>query len=253
MATAKPQTTIPTLYNMAHSQSMRVHWALHEVLLANPSFKFNVKNYPRSRPSHKDLFVHDPLGKAPQLVLETVDGSPPPLIQVRPGDLTESRLIIEYINNNYAGGMWTPDSEEDKLRDTFFTEYARATVMMKVDFGTIFAVLPLVTPWPFSWLSHAVTYPLLTHFKSEYVDIYQILEDALSDEKPWFGGKKLGLSDLNLIFAMDTVKQKGWFDGTKFPKLQDWLERVHKREAYRAALAYEIKENGKYDLVKYGQ
>lgn len=71
------------------------------------------------------------------------------------------------------------------------------------------------------------------------------MEDALSDAKPWFSGKRHGLADFNMIFAMDVASQRGYFVGERYPKVQGWLGRVHGLEGYKRAL----EKGGRYDLV----
>lgn len=92
----------------------------------------------------------------------------------------------------------------------------------------------------FSW-------PFKNHFLNDIKLYYQYMEDALSDEKPWFGGKKRGLADFNMIFGMDMASQRGYFDGKKYPKVQGWLDRIHALPAYKRAL----EKGGKYNLKSF--
>lgn len=48
-----------------------------------------------------------------------------------------------------------------------------------------------------------------------------------------------------MIFAMDVAAQRGYFDGTKYPRVKEWLGRVHGLEGYKRAL----EKGGRYDLV----
>lgn len=73
---------------------------------------------------------------------------------------------------------------------------------------------------------------------------FQYMEDALTDEKPWFSGKSKGLADLNMSCPMDMSFQRGYFDGEKFPKVRDWLDRLHNLPAYKRAL----EKGGKYNF-----
>ncbi|KAF2811110.1 uncharacterized protein BDZ99DRAFT_562038 [Mytilinidion resinicola] len=57
-----------------------------------------------------------------------------------------------------------------------------------------------------------------------------LMEDALTDERPWFAGAKMGLSDINMVWPMDVPSQRGYFDAKKFPKVTyftgKWATRV---------------------------
>lgn len=143
---------------------------------------------------------------------------------------------------------WTPDNEEDLKREKFFDEFARATVTMKVDFATIFDVLPRFLPWPLNHVVGLLVKLMVNHWMDDLRPIFQILDDALSDEKPWFGGTKICLSDFDTSFRIDTAVQNKWIDTEKYPKLIDWHRRVQEREAYKEALEGGIG----YNLVTYG-
>jgi glutathione S-transferase len=87
----------------------------------------------------------------------------------------------------------------------------------------------------------------VNHFLGDLRDIFQIMEEGLSEEKWWFAGNRMGLADFNMSFGMDMASARGCFDGKKYPNVQTWLEKIHAREAYKKAL-----EKGcGYDLVNF--
>jgi len=101
------QKTSPTLYNLPSSAAHRVLWALEELAGTN-GLKYNVKNFARRRPGFlaaKDLKAIFPLGKSPILTLEPVEGEPDQTYQTIPNVLTESRLILQFISDNYSNGI----------------------------------------------------------------------------------------------------------------------------------------------------
>lgn len=90
-----------------------------------------------------------------------------------------------------------------------------------------------------------LTKPLVGYFVGELTCGLQIMEDALSDEMPWFSGKRMGLADLNMSFPMDMAIQRGYCDMKKFPKIGEWYKRYTESPAYKRAL-----EKGEvYDLA----
>jgi glutathione S-transferase len=238
------QKTIPTLYKLSSSMAHRVHWALEELASTN-GLKYHLKTFTRRAAAlSQELKTVFPLGKSPILTLEPVDGSPDKTYQILPNTLTEARLILQFISDNYSNGIWVPESEEDKMRDIFFQEFANSTVLFKVDAINLFEVIPMMLPFPFQYLTLLMVKPIKMYFSSDMHTIFQILEDALSEERPWFAGKKLGLSDFNMSFAMDIAVQKGYFDMKKYPKLAKWHDTVLNRPAYQTALV----TGGVYDL-----
>ena len=85
------------------------------------------------------------------------------------------------------------------------------------------------------------------HFMNDLTVIYQLLEDALSEERPWSSGKKLGLADLTMIFPMDRATGGGCIQLEKYPKLAKWHDTVINRPAYKRAL----EKGGPYDLATF--
>ncbi|KAF1970214.1 hypothetical protein BU23DRAFT_217770 [Bimuria novae-zelandiae CBS 107.79] len=228
-----PQSTIPTLHNLAHSQAHsqghRCLWMLEELQdtdPTDPTFQFNLRNYPRQIPYNKDLLGVFRLGKAPIMTLKTPSGSPPALVQFQPGVLTESKLILEFINEEYASSRWTPATPEDQRRDRFYNELATATLSQKTDFTLLFEVLAQLALWPLSWVYRVLGLSMRMRFKADLLPVFQLLDDALSGEKPWFGGKDIGVSDFNMSWGMDVAVQRGYCDLKRYDKLRGWFERV---------------------------
>lgn len=231
----KQQTTIPTVYNLSSSKAISALWALEE--LADAGIKYKVVNLPRRGiDSYKVLKSQFPLGKSPTVTLERIGGEQDVTYQIIPNVLTETRLILQFFSDHYTDGVWVPESEEDKRRDTFFQEFAHGTFITKVDGILLFEVIPKMLFFPMRYLTLLMVLPIRIHFMKDLTVIYQILEDVLSQEKPWFSGKKLGLADFNTIFAMDMAVQREYIQLEKYPKLAKWYNTVQNRPAYKRAL-----------------
>jgi glutathione S-transferase len=246
----KPQKIIPTIHNLAHSQAFRCVWALEELKVLNPTFQFHILNYPRMNPHNYELAKHHRLGKSPIMTLETTDNSPVPTPQLEPGVLTESVLILQYINDTYANHLWDPKSAEDQKRNHFFTQFATDTLSLKTQFAMLFDLIPSIMPFPLNYILGAVFSPIKTHFLKDVQPIYQLLEDYLSDEKPWFGGERMGLADFNMSWGLDMGSHRGYLDGVKYPKVGEWVERIRAREGYKRAVEV---SGGELDLKWFGQ
>ncbi|KAH7321923.1 putative glutathione S-transferase [Rhexocercosporidium sp. MPI-PUGE-AT-0058] len=248
------QKTIPTLYNMSSSQSHVCLWALEEVA-ATHSIKYHVKNLRRRDPNTPIVFGSlFPVNKSPIVTLAPFDASPEAQAaastnyQVTPGVLTESRLILQFISDYYSAGEWIPESVEDKRRDTFFAEFAKSSLLLKVDFCVAFEVLASFLPWGLRHFVYLLVKPIVAHFIRDLNDIWGVMEGALGGEgKRWFSGSRMGMADFCMSFPMDMAVQRGYFDESKFPKVREWYGRVVGREAYKRALV----KGEVYDLAKF--
>ena len=180
----KQQKTIPTVYNMSSSKAGEVLWVLEE--LADAGIKYNVVNLHQGHTkTYKVLKSQFLLGKSPPVTLEYVNGESKVTYQILPNVLTEARLILQFISNHYTDGIWIPESDEDKARATFFQEFANSSLLTKVDNIITFEVIPTMLFFPLRQLTLLMVLPIRNHFLNDLTVIYQLLEDALSKERPW--------------------------------------------------------------------
>lgn len=242
----------PILHHLSSSQSMRVLWALEELALAH-GLEFELKSYKRQKArAPAELQKVFPLGKSPILEVPGVELYRPLNFldndaETKRTVLTESRLILQFLSDKYSKGEWVPATEEHRQRDTFFQEFANSTVSGVVDRIAYFQLIPLGSPWIVRPLMNVIFNPIESVFRTFVDGPFELMERALTDETPWFSGSTIGLADFNMMWPLDGASQKKLIDEKKYPKVADWLKRVHERPAYQNAL----KKGGSYDLVRY--
>lgn len=232
--------TVPelTLHHLSSSQSHRILWALEELKLP-----CTLKNYRRKRGSAPELTSVFPLGNAP--ILEVND--PNILTYPKPGIITECTRIFQYLADHHAQGAWTPKTPQDQVRNTYWIAFSETTLASNVDQIMLFDIMPPNAPW--------FVRPLIKGFCNVVANIrkpplekrFALMEDALSEDQPWFAGRELGLADLCVSWPMDMASQRGYLDAAKYPKVAAWVKRVHGRPAYQAAL----KKGLSYNLVTF--
>jgi glutathione S-transferase len=209
-----------------------------------------VKNFPRRRPGFlaaKNLKAVFPQGKSPILTLEPVEGKTAQTYQIIPNLLTESGFILQFISDNYSNGIWVPESDQDRRRDTFFQEFANSTLLNKIDYARLFEIIPQQLPFGLRQLLELLVRPVVNHFLGDQREIYQVMKDSLSEKRPWFPGKKIGLADFNMSFGMDMAVQRGYFEAKRYPKVAKWHAAILDRPANKRALDV----GGAYELVNF--
>lgn len=242
----------PTLHHLTSSQSLRVLWALEELALAGHPFKLEV--HPRvAQRAPESLKKLSPLGKSPILVIPSSDANGhASLAQAAHGGdsgeivLGESRVILQFLADEYSDGIWKPSTPEDRLRDTYWAEFANASLAPFQMVVLIFEMIPSQSPALFRGLVGLVVRGIVGKLKGEVVPMWKLMERALQ-EKEWFSGEKMGVADLSMSWPMDVSTQRGWFgaeEARKYPKIKAWVDRVHDRLAYKKAL----QSGGIYDL-----
>lgn len=241
------QKLIPTLHNLDHSAAFRCLWALEE-LKEERGIKYHLRNYPRQTgrapPELQELF---PLGRSPILTLETTaEDEPPPTLQIKPGVLTEALLILRFLSDEYGAGLWNPDNEVDMKRNAYFESFAMMSLLPHLQVPIVIELVQLATPQEQQGGPFLPT--LLSMWKQTFAPMFQLLEDALGEEKPWFAGGRFGTADFNVCWCVDLAAQREYIDADAYPKVVAWHERCKARNGYKRAL----EKGGGYDLKYFG-
>jgi len=243
------QTLIPTLHHLSSSQSFRVLFAFEELNEAH-GVQYQLEKYQRSaKRAPETLKGPFPLGKAPIITLEE-NGAPAKEIyqlQQYPGILTESRLILQFMSDTWGNGMWEAQTETDKRQDVFMQEFSMSTLASKCNFAVTFESIPPQLPWGLRHVVSAMIRPVVNYWKADIRPVMELLEETLTEERPWFSGAKLGLADINMVWPIDVAWQRDYFDKEKYPKVAKWFTTIRSRPAWKRAL----EKGGSYNLVTF--
>jgi glutathione S-transferase len=243
------QAILLKLHHLESSQSQRVLFALEELAEVH-STEYKLEIYKRGDGAAVSTMKgHFPLGKSPILTIEENGGPSKQVFQLpeHPGVLTESRLILQFLSTTFAQGMWDPQDDTDKCQDVFYQEFANYTLGLKTDFALIFEIIPAQLPFGLKQLVGLMFKPIVNYWMQDLQPIFKLMEDSLSEERPWFSGKKMGLADINMTWGMSKAWQRNYLDKVKYPKLAKWYETITQRSAYMKAL----EKGGSYNLMTF--
>jgi glutathione S-transferase len=176
--------------------------------------------------------VH-PLGKSPVIA----DGAV---------TVAESGAIIEYLVEKYGQGrLVPPPGTPERLRYTYWLHFAEGSAMppllMKLVFDRIESA-----PMPF--LVKPVARGIADKVKRSFIGPniraqFDFLESELA-AREWFTGAEFTAADVQMSFPIEVAQARGGLDASR-PRLMDFLERIHARPGYRAAL----EKGGEYALL----
>jgi glutathione S-transferase len=200
------------LHHLERSRSQRILWLLEEL-----EFPYELRFYPRlpTMGGPSELRALHPLGKSPMI---EDDGAV----------IAESGAIVEHLVDKAGGRRGMPADPGGKRHYRYFMHYAE---------GTLMAVL--------------VTMLILGRTSAEagrgYLpmigDHLDFVEAELS-ARPWFAGEAFTAADVMMSFPLELAAHRA--AGTEGrPKIAAWLDAIHSRPAYRAALA----KSGPYDYA----
>jgi len=201
------------VHHLENSRSQRVLWLLEELGLP-----YEIVRYERDRKTMlapPALRKVHPLGKSP-------------LIEDEGRVIAETGAIVEYLVEKAEGRLGPPANRESVLRYRQFLHYAEGSMMPPL--------LALLVVGRLGLLGKPARKPLLKMFGHHLA----WLESELAG-RDWFAGDAFTAADVMMSFPLEIARTRAGL-GAEHPNLGDWLERIHARSAYAAAL----KKGGPY-------
>jgi glutathione S-transferase len=195
------------VHHLENSRSQRVLWLLEELGL-----DYEVRRYTRDAKTMlapPELRKVHPLGKAP-------------VIEDEGRAIAETGAIVEYLVEKAEGKLGPPANRESVLRYRHFLHYAEGSMMPPL-FG-------LLIVGRLGMLGKPARAPV-QRMLDGHLDW---LESELAT-RDWFAGDEFTAADIMMSFPLEASRVRGGLD-EKRPHLIDWLERIHARPAYAAAL-----------------
>ncbi len=202
------------VHHLNDSRSQRILWMLEEL-----DVEYEVRRYERDTTTMlapPALMAVHPLGKSP--VIE--DGS---LV------LAESGAIVDYLAEQY-GGLRPPGTTE-RRRAGFWVHFAEGSAMT-----------PLLLKLYARRIGDAAS-AVMARADSQIAIILGYVQAELGDG-PFLAGGELSVADIMMSYPLEAALARGGAE--PFPGIIAYLERIHARPAYAAALA----RGGPYHVLK---
>ncbi len=196
------------VHHLENSRSQRILWLLEELGLP-----YEVRRYERDRKTMlapPELRRVHPLGKSPA-------------IEDEGRIVVETGAIVEYVLENADNRLGPPAKRDDRLRYRHFLHYAEGSMMPPL--------LAMLVVRRLGLLGRPARAPV-QKMLDQHLDW---LETELSG-RPWFAGEAFTAADIMMSFPLEASRHRAGLDEGR-PNLVDWLERIHARPAYGAALA----------------
>jgi glutathione S-transferase len=201
------------VHHLENSRSQRILWLLEELGLP-----YEVRRYERDRKTMlapPELRRVHPLGKSP--VLED-DGR----------IVAETGAIVDYLVEKADGRLGPPAKREDVLRYRHFLHYAEGSLMPPL--------LVMLVVRRLGLLGRPARRPI-----QRMIDTHLDWLESELGGRAWFAGDAFTAADIMMSFPLEAARHRAGLDEGR-PNLIDWLERIHARPAYGAAL----KKGGPY-------
>jgi glutathione S-transferase len=197
------------VHHLENSRSQRVLWLLEELSL--PYVVTRYERDPKTMLAPPELKAIHPLGKSP-------------LIEDDGLVLAETGAIVEYLVEKCGGTLGPPPEREAILRYRHFLHYAEGSMM-----PPLFALLVVNRLGLLGRPAKGTVQGML----DQHLDW---LETELAI-RAHFAGADFTAADIMMSFPLEASTSRGGLDGSR-PNLMNWLERMHGRPAYKAALSH---------------
>jgi glutathione S-transferase len=220
-----------TLHHLENSRSQRVLWLLEELGLP-----YELRRYqrnPKTMLAPPELLQVHPLGKSPVITEGGVT-------------VAESGAIMEYLVDTHGQGRLRPAAgTPEGLRYTYWLHFAEGSAMpfllLKLVFDKVrTAPVPFFIKPVVKGIADKVTASFIGPNLKRNLDYME----AELGRAPWFAGSEFSAADVQMSYPVEAAAARAGM-GAQYPRLGDWLARIHARPAYQRALA----AGGPYNVV----
>lgn len=210
-----------TVHHLNNSRSQRILWLLEEM-----GVPYEVRRYQRDAKTMlapPELRAVHPLGKSPVI---TDDGRV----------IAETGAIVEYLVGRYGDGRLIPaGGSDERLRYTYWLHFAEGSAMPPLVMALIFKEMPKAVPGLIRPIARIISDQVQQRFLRPQIAAQLDLMEAELGGTAWFAGAAFSAADIQMSFPVEAAAMRAGLG--KRAKLGAWLQRIHGRPAYQAALA----------------
>ncbi|MGZ8291345.1 MAG: glutathione S-transferase family protein [Telluria sp.] len=220
------------VHHLNNSRSQRILWLLEEIGL-----DYEIRKYqrdPKTMLAPPELKAVHPLGKSPV---------------ISDGDIVvaESGAIIEYLTAKPGGERFVPPAgSPERLRYTFCLHFAEGSAMPPLLMKLVFDRIE-TTRMPFfaKPIARGIAQKVKKQFIMPNIERNLAFLESELQKSTWFAGEEFSAADIQLSFVIEAAASRGGL-GEDYPKLTEYLKRIHARPAYQRAL----ERGGPYQIGK---
>ena len=219
------------VHHLNNSRSQRLLWLLEEL-----GIPYEIKRYQRDAKTMlapPELRHVHPLGKSPVIT----DGNV---------TLAESGAIMEYILEKYGMGRLMPKpATPEKVRYTYWMHFAEGSAMPPLVMKLVLGRMAKGAPMLIRPVARAIANRVMDGFVQPNITRQLDYMEAELNRSTWFAGSDFTAADIQMSFPVEAAAARGGLDAGR-PRLMEFLNRIHGREAYRTAL----ERGGEFKLLR---
>jgi glutathione S-transferase len=219
-----------TVHHLNNSRSQRVLWLLEEL-----GMPYQIEHYQRNATTNlapPELLKVHPLGKSPVIT---------------DGDVTvaETGAVIEYLVDRAGGQLRPAAGTPEHRRYIYWMHFAEGTAMSPLLMTLILGRIRKSGPFFVRPITRRIADTVMASFVTPNIQRQLAFLESELGARPWFSGGEFSAADVMMSFPLEVAVVRGGLDA-RYPKLNDWLARIHARPAYQQAL----KRGGHYAILR---
>jgi glutathione S-transferase len=149
--------------------------------------------------------------------------------------IAETGAIVDYLIGEYgAGRLIPPQGSEERLRYTYWLHFAEGSAMPPLVMTLLFGELPKRMPVLIRPVGRMIGNAVRKSYLGPNIAAQQAFMEATLERGAWFAGSEFTAADVMMSFPVEAAAARGGLGGHRL--LAGWLERIHARPAYQAAL-----------------
>jgi glutathione S-transferase len=219
-----------TVHHLNNSRSQRVLWLLEELGLP-----YEIKHYQRNATTNlapPELIQVHPLGKSPVIT----DGD---------ATMAETGAIVEYLVDRAGGRLRPSPGTPDHRRYTYWLHFAEGSAMPPLLMTLILRHIRKSGPFFVRPIARRIADTVLNGFVTPNIVRQLAFMESELAARPWFAGNEFSAADVQMSFPLEVAAVRGGLD-KHYPRLTDFLARIHARPTYQAAL----ERGGPYGILR---
>jgi glutathione S-transferase len=207
------------VHHLNDSRSQRVLWLLEEM-----GVPYEVERYERdanTRLAPPELRAIHPLGKSP-------------VIQHGDVIVAETGAIVEYLLETFPNTLKPAAGTAAARRYTYWLHYAEGSAMTPLLLSLIFAEIPRRSPALVRPIANGIAKKVRARLITPQIASHTAYWEAELAKSGWFAGEAFSAADIMMSFPLEAAASRAGFPDK--PSCRAFVERIHARPAYRAAL-----------------
>jgi glutathione S-transferase len=138
--------------------------------------------------------------------------------------IAETGAIVEYLVEKASGRLGAPSDRDSTLRYRHFLHYAEGSLMPVLFVKLVLSRIPLLGGFAMKKFQ-----PM--------IDVHVDYVESELGKRDWFSGDAFTAADVMMSFPLEAAKANRGMSGRSHPNIFKWVESIHARPAFKAALA----------------